>query len=147
MFLVHGEWEISVKGNYILQTFSGDWNEEAAIEYSKDFFSKVNHLTSTSNANSWAIISCLNNWGLATPEAEQHLTTHMQRLKDLGCAKHAQIFLPSVVKSMQLDRICSQNNASYERKWFEDKTQATAWLESQGYLVELGDKKANLSVA
>ena len=40
MFQVHGEWQISVENNYILQRFSGCWNKEAAINYWQEFTEK-----------------------------------------------------------------------------------------------------------
>lgn len=139
MFLAHGEWKISVKNNYVLQWVGGNWNEEAAIEYRKEFENKTNALTNTLNNDTWAVISCLDDWGLATPEAEVHLIEHLQGLKDLGCTKHCHIFMPSVVKSMQLDRVYSENNINYERKIFENKEPATAWLKSNGFLVEVDE--------
>lgn len=53
MFAVHGDWRILVKDNYVLQWFSGCWNEEAAIQYSKEFQDKTEHLKGTH----WAIVS------------------------------------------------------------------------------------------
>jgi len=35
MYAAHGDWLILVQGNYVLQWFSADWNDKAAIRYSQ----------------------------------------------------------------------------------------------------------------
>ena len=58
MFAVHGDWRILVQNNYVLQWFSGCWNEEAAIQYSQEFREKTEHL----NGTHWAIFSYFDEW-------------------------------------------------------------------------------------
>ena len=114
MFAVHGNWQILVKDNYVLQWFSGCWNEEAAIQYSQEFQDKTQHLKGTQ----WAIISFFDNWELGVPEIESHLIEHCQRFKDNGCIKDCHIYSPSALKSMQLENIVPQSEGTYERRVF-----------------------------
>ena len=142
MFLAHGEWKISIKDNYVLQWFSGYWNEEAAIEYSQEFLEMTPKLT----GKPWAIISFLGDWNLAIPEAESHLIEHNKRLKNNGCSHHCQIFMPSTWKSMQLEQFSSQNDVNYERRTFDDNASAILWLQSNGFSIEIDELLSSLPI-
>lgn len=124
MFEIHGDWKIVVKGNYVLQWFSGCWNEEAAIQYSEDFLNKTGHLRGTS----WAIVSFFDEWELGVPEIEPHLVAHCQRFISNGCTKDCHIYTPAAAKSMQLENIVPHTNGGYERRVFTNADDAIAWM-------------------
>jgi hypothetical protein len=135
MFAVHGEWKCLVKKNYVLQWFSGCWNEEAAIEYCQEFRAKTEHLKGTE----WAIVSFFDEWELGVPEIEPHLIEHCQRFKDNGCIKDCHIYTPSVWKSMQLESIVPQSEGNYERQVFTEAAKAVEWMEECHFNVEIDD--------
>lgn len=135
MFSVHGDWRILVKDNYVLQWFSGCWNEEAAIKYAREFRDKTEHLKGTQ----WAIISFFDDWNLGVPEMESHLIEHCQRFKDNGCIKDCHIYTPAVLKSMQLESIVPQSEGNYERRVFVEAADAITWMKTCGFSVETND--------
>jgi len=49
MFSVHGEWQLEVNNNVLLQWFGGSWNEEAIINYVKEFREKATPLSVNKN--------------------------------------------------------------------------------------------------
>jgi hypothetical protein len=133
MFSVHGDWLIVVKDNYVLQWFSGCWNEEAAIQYSQEFLEKTEHL----NKTQWAIFSFFDEWELGVPEIESHIIEHCQRFKDNGCIKDCHIYTPSVWKSMQLENIVPQSEGTYERRVFVERSEAISWMKTCGFSIEI----------
>lgn len=132
---MHGEWKISVQNNIVLQWFSGYWNEEAAITYSQEFLEKTHGLI----GKPWAIMSFLNDWDLAIPDAEPHILEHTERLKRFGCVKHCQIYTPAIMKDLQLNKMCAINSTQYERKTFDDNMSGLLWLKSHGFEANLAD--------
>tara|TARA_R110000737_G_scaffold89824_1_gene122281 strand:- start:8339 stop:8782 length:444 start_codon:yes stop_codon:yes gene_type:complete len=135
MFAVHGDWQILVKDNYVLQWFSGCWNEEAAIQYSQEFQDKTQGLKGTQ----WAIVSFFDDWELGVPEMESHLIEHCQRFKDNGCIKDCHIYSPSVFKSMQLENIVPQSEGTYERRVFVEVADAILWMASCHFTIETSE--------
>lgn len=132
MFMAHGEWKIIVKNNYVLQWFSGCWNEEAAKMYCQEFAEKTRDLS----RGPWVIVSFLDDWELAIPEVEWHIHEHTRRLPKLGCTKHCQIYQHSAVKSIQLNKMCFKHSHGYERRAFESSESARLWLKSEGFLIK-----------
>jgi hypothetical protein len=135
MFAVHGDWRIVVKDNYVLQWFSGCWNEEAAIKYCHEFREKTERL----NGTQWAIISLLDEWELGVPEMESHLIEHCQKFKDNGCIKDCHIYPPSAWKSMQLENMISQTEGNYERRVFVEAEEAMAWMKACEFSIEINE--------
>jgi hypothetical protein len=133
MFSVHGDWRILVIDNYVLQWFSGTWNEEAAIQYSQQFKEKTAHL----NGSQWAIFSLFDEWELGVPEMESHLIAHCQAFKDNGCVKDCHIYTPSVWKKMLLENIVPQSEGKYERRVFSNADDALHWMNICGFSIEL----------
>lgn len=140
MFAVHGDWRILVQKNYVLQWFSGCWNEEAAIQYSQEFREKTEHL----NGTHWAIFSYFDEWELGVPEMESHLIEHCQQFKNNGCIKDCHIYSPSAWKSMQLENIVPQSEGKYERRVFVEDSEAIAWMKSCGFSIVTNDFLKNL---
>lgn len=132
MFSVHGDWRILVKDNYVLQWFSGCWNEEAAIQYSQEFHDKTANL----NGTQWAIVSFFDEWELGVPEMESHLIKHCQQFKANGCIKDCHIYKPSEWKRMQLENIVPQSEGNYERRVFVEVEEAVAWMKSCHFMIE-----------
>jgi hypothetical protein len=140
MFAVHGEWMILVKNNYVLQWFSGCWNEEAAIDYIQEFREKTEHFKGTQ----WAIISLFDDWELGVPGMESHLIEHCQRFKDNGCIKDCHIYTPSTWKNMQLESIVPQSEGNYERQVFSEILKAVEWMKECHFNVEIDEFLTNL---
>ncbi len=135
MFAVHGDWQILVKDNYVLQWFGGCWNEEAAILYCKEFQDKTEHLKGTQ----WAIFSLFDDWELGVPEMESHLVEHCQQFKKNGCIKDCHIYSPSALKGMQLENIVPQSEGKYERRIFSEITDAIAWMKSCHFIIDTSE--------
>lgn len=140
MFPVHGDWKILVRDNYVLQWFRGCWNEEAAIQYSKEFQDKTAHLKGTQ----WAICSFFNEWELGVPGIEPHIIEHCQRFKDNGCIRDCHIYTPEASKRMQLEKIVPQSEGNYERRVFDDVDEAITWMKSCNFTIESREFVANL---
>lgn len=132
MFTVHGDWRILVKYNYVLQWFSGCWNEEAAIQYCQEFLEETEHL----NGTQWAIISFFDDWELGVPEIESHVIAHCQLFKKNGCIKDCHIYTPATWKSMQLENIVPHSEGDYERRVFVDAADANTWMNNCGFFIE-----------
>ncbi|MGB1264018.1 MAG: hypothetical protein ACPG52_14000 [Cognaticolwellia sp.] len=135
MFSAHGKWKIEVKNNYVLQWFSGCWNEEAAIQYSQEFQEKTAHLAGTQ----WAIFSFFDDWELGVPEIEPHLIAHCQRFKDNGCVRDCHVYTPEASKRMQLENIVPQTEGNYQRQVFDNEADAIAWMNSGNFVVDTND--------
>jgi hypothetical protein len=140
MFSVHGGWEILVKGNYVLQWFSGCWNEEAAIQYCREFKEKTTHLKGTQ----WAIISFFDDWELGVPEIEPHVVEHCRLFKENGCIKDSHVYTITAAKNMQLENITPHTEGNYERRVFSDVTDAIAWMKECSFNIEADDFLANI---
>ena len=140
MFSVHGDWRILVKDNYVLQWFSGCWNEEAAIKYSQEFLDKTKHL----NGTQWAIFSFFDDFELGVPEMESHLIEHCQRFQDNGCIKDCHIYTPSAWKSMQLENIVPQSEGAYERRVFVERVEAISWMKTCGFSINTSEFLSSL---
>jgi hypothetical protein len=132
MFNIHGEWQIEVCGNVVVQNFSGGWNEEAIISYVKDFRTKTTHLS----GQEWAILSVFENWELGVPEIAKHVEKHCKWFMDNGCIKDCHVYTPSVTKERQLEKLIPHTDERYERQVFSHVDQAVSWLASHGFLIE-----------
>ena len=132
MFPVHGDWKIFTSDTYVLQWFSGCWNEEAAIMYSEEFRQKTLHLAGTK----WALLSIFDEWELGVPEIIPHIEKHCQRFKDIGCIKDCHVYTPSAAKEMQLEQMVPQTEGSYERQVFTNLDDAVTWLKVNGFKIK-----------
>ncbi len=119
--------------NYVLQWFGGSWNEEAAIQYTKEYRNKTAHLAGTK----WAMLSIFEEWELAVPEVEPYITEHCQRFKDIGCIKDCHVYSPSATKEMQLEQLVPQTEGQYERQVFNQIDDAIIWLKSHDFNLEI----------
>ena len=133
MFSVHGQWKIFVSDNYVLQWFGGCWNEEAAIQYTKEYRNKTAHLA----GKKWAMLSIFEDWDLAVPEVEPHIAKHCQRFKDIGCIKDCHVYTPSATKEMQLEQLVPQSEGNYERQVFSKIDEALAWLKTHHFDIDI----------
>ena len=133
MFPVHGEWKILVTNNYVLQWFSGCWNEEAAIQYVDEYRVKTAHLAGTQ----WAMLSIFEEWELGVPEIVPHIEQHCQRFKDIGCIKDCHVYTPNAAKAMQLEQLVPQSEGNYERRVFTQLTDAVNWLKAYDFDIEV----------
>ena len=131
MFNIHGEWKLEINNKVIIQWFSGSWNEEAVIEYVKDFRKTAAPLV----GDNWGILSIFDAWELGVPEIEPHVIEHCQWFKDHGCIKDCNVYLPSEVKKMQLENMLPQSEGNYERCIFSCINEAIDWLKKDGFLV------------
>ena len=141
MFSVHGHWRILVKNNYVLQWFRGCWNIEAALQYKNEFKDKTAHLTGTK----WAIVSFFDDWELGVPEIESHLHDHCERFSANGCVKDCHVYSPNAVKNMQLEKIVPQSECTYERRVFSNAKDATIWMKSCGFNIDISHFLDNCS--
>jgi hypothetical protein len=132
MFNIHGEWQIEVCGNVVVQNFSGGWNEEAVISYVKDFRIKTTHLS----GQKWAILSVFENWELGVPEIAKHVEIHCKWFMDNGCVKDCHVYTPSVTKKMQLEKLVPHTDDRYERQVFSHIDHAVSWLANHRFLIE-----------
>jgi len=133
MFPIHGNWRIYVTDTYVLQWFSGSWNEEAAIDYVKEYREKTAHLA----GKKWVMLSIFDEWELGVPEIIPHVEKHCQRFKDIGCIKDCHVYSPSAVKEMQLEQMIPQTEGQYERRVFAHIDDAVLWLKTCGFQVEV----------
>ncbi len=140
MFAIHGDWRVSATDNYVLQWFSGCWNEEAAVVYSKDFLEKTAHL----NGTKWAILSFFDDWELGTPDIEPHVIEHCQRFIQNGCIKDCHVYTPTASKKMQLENMIPVTQGNYERRVFIDVKDAITWLKECQFEVDVTDFVASL---
>jgi hypothetical protein len=140
MFLVHGGWEILVKDNYVLQWFSGCWNEEAAIKYCREFQEKTAPLKGTQ----WAIMSFFDDWELGVPEIEPHVIEHCRLFKENGCIKDSHVYTITAAKNMQLEGMVPHTEGNYERRVFSDVTDAIAWMKTCDFNIEAKDFITNI---
>lgn len=140
MFPVHGQWKIVAGSNYVLQWFEGCWNEEAAIQYTKEYREKTAHLAGTK----WAMLSIFEEWELAVPAIEPYIKEHCQRFKDIGCIKDCHVYSPSATKEMQLERLVPQTEGNYERRVFTHLDEAIDWLKSCDFDIEISDFLKNI---
>jgi len=135
MFPVHGDWRIYATDTYVLQWFSGCWNEEAAIQYVKEYRDKTAHLEGTQ----WAMLSIFEEWELGVPEIGPHIEIHCQRFKDIGCIKDCHVYSPSAAKEMQLEQLIPQTEGNYERRVFTCTDAAVSWLNTCGFNLAIND--------
>jgi len=135
MFPVHGQWKIAVSNNYVLQWFGGSWNEEAAIQYTKEYREKTAHLAGTK----WAMLSLFEDWELAVPEIEPYIIEHCQRFKDIGCIKDCHVYSHSATKKMQLEQLIPHTEGNYERQVFSHIDEAIAWLKTCHFTIEINE--------
>jgi len=133
MFPVHGDWKILVTQNYVLQWFSGCWNEEAAIQYTQEYKEKTQHL----KGSKWAMLSIFEDWELGVPEIEPHIVEHCQRFKDIGCIKDCHVYTPSAAKEMQLESLIPHTEGHYERQVFTNIDDALAWLKQCEFSIDI----------
>lgn len=140
MFSVHGQWKITVKSNYVLQWFSGCWNEEAAIQYTNEYREKTAHLV----GKKWAMLSIFEEWELGVPEIAPYIVEHCQHFKDIGCTKDCHVYSPSATKGMQLEQLVPQTEGNYERRVFIHTEDAIAWLKSCHFDIEISDFLKNI---
>lgn len=140
MFAVHGDWKVLVKDNYVLQWFSGCWNEEAAIQYCQEFSEKTSQL----KGKQWAILSFFEEWELGVPEIEAHIVEHCQLFKKNGCIRDCHIYTPAAAKSMQLEGMVPQSEGDYQRQVFVGTADAVAWLQTSNFTVEVNEFLSSL---
>ena len=129
MFPVHGKWKIAVSNNIVMQWFGGAWNEEAIIQYTKEFQLKTAKLT----GSEWAILSFFEEWELGVPEIEPLVVEHCNRFKRNGCVKDCHVYSVSSVKKDQLEKMIPHSEPGYERQVFDTGEAAYAWLQSYNF--------------
>ena len=130
---MHGEWQIHSTNNYVLQWFSGCWNEEAAVQYTKEYREKTAHL----EGRQWAMLSIFEDWQLGVPEIVPHIEQHCQRFKDIGCIKDCHVYSESAVKKIQLEQLIPQTEGDYERRVFTEVDEAVTWLKACDFYVDV----------
>lgn len=141
MFTVHGQWKILASDNYVLQWFSGCWNEEAAKQYTLEYREKTEHLI----GKQWAMLSIFEEWELGVPEIEPYIFEHCQRFKDIGCIKDCHVYSPSATKEMQLEHLVPQTEGNYERQVFSHIDDAVSWLKHHHFNIDLTDFLASIN--
>jgi hypothetical protein len=124
-FRSHGSWQISINNNVAIQVFYGSWNEEAVINYVKDFRQTVAPLI----GSDWAILSVFEDWELGVPEIEHHVEEHCRWFIEHGCRKDCHVYSPSYAKQMQLDKMVPFVDEQYERRVFANFNDARQWLQ------------------
>lgn len=135
MFPIHGDWRIFATDIYVLQWFSGCWNEEAAIAYVKEYQDKTAHL----EGKEWAMLSIFEEWELGVPEIIPHVEQHCQRFKDIGCIKDCHVYSPSATKEMQLEQLIPHTEGNYERQVFTNTDDAITWLKKCGFELKIDE--------
>jgi len=140
MFPVHGQWKIVVSNHHVIQWFSGCWNEETAIQHTKEYRDKTTHLI----GKKWAMLSIFEDWELAVPEIEAHIIEHCQRFKDIGCVKDCHVYTPSATKEMQLEQLTPHSEGNYERQVFTHIDDAIAWLKIYHFDIEIDELLKNI---
>ncbi|MFT6991862.1 MAG: hypothetical protein ACJASL_003859 [Paraglaciecola sp.] len=132
MFRIHGDWDIEVCGNVVVQCFSHAWNEEAIISYVEDFRTKAIPLI----GKEWAMLSIFEYWELGVPEIAKHVEDHCSWFKANGCIKDCHVYTPTATKEMHLEKLVPHTDEYYERQVFSNAEMAVAWLASYGFIVE-----------
>lgn len=132
---IHGQWQLEVNNNVLLEWFEGSWNEEAVVAYIEDFKKIVQPLIS----GEWAILSIFDAWELGVPDIEPHIIKHCQWFKDHGCIKDCHVYSDSAVKRMQLEKIIPHTEGNYERLVFSDINEASNWLKECGFELHESD--------
>jgi hypothetical protein len=135
MFRIHGDWNIEVCGNVVVQNFSHGWNEEAVISYVKEFQSMATPLIS----KEWAILSIFENWDLGVPEITKHVEEHCSWFKTNGCIKDCHVYTADATKQKHLEKLIPDSDEYYERQVFTHTQVAVAWLASHGFVVGNSD--------
>lgn len=129
MFSIHGKWKVTVSNNIVVQWFGGAWNEEAIIEYVKEFRQKTSPLI----GEQWAILSFFDEWELGVPGIEPIVAEHCQWFITNGCVKDCHVYKPSALKAEQLEKMIPYSEPGYERRVFISSNDAYAWLQSHQF--------------
>lgn len=126
---VHGRWKIKVSGKVLMQWFADAWNEQAIIEYAKEFKQVAAPLI----GQDWAIISIFEQWELGVPEIESHVAAHCAWFKDNGCVRDCHVYSYSSAKEMQLEKMIPHTEGTYVRHVYGELDEAINWLSQEGF--------------
>jgi len=129
----HGSFHLWVDNQVLLGRISGAWNEEEGWLY----FKKIKEITKPIIHKPWAMILYLNDWELTTPETEQASRALVNWTWQHKLARVAEVYDASIVKQLQIDRLVKEGPSGFKRRQFSNETEAFAWLDSQGYPLEL----------
>lgn len=132
MFSIHGKWKITVSNNIVVQWFGGAWNEEAIIQYVKEFRQKTSPLI----GEQWAILSFFDEWELGVPGIEPIVAEHCAWFIKNGCIKDCHVYKPSALKAEQLEKMIPYSEPGYERRVFVSYDDAYAWLQSHQFKLD-----------
>ena len=131
MHAIHGRWKIEVNNNVLMQWFADSWNEEAIIEYIKEFRERAKPLI----GKQWAIISIFDDWELGVPAIEGHVKTHCEWFIKQGCIKDCHVYSNDAAKRMQLEKMIPLKEPNYERRVFTHIDDAVTWLASEHFVL------------
>ncbi len=129
----HGSFDLWVDNQVLLARISGAWNEEETRLY----FKQIKEVTQPIIHRPWAMLLHLNSWQLGTPEAERVTKEIVYWIAQHGLARIAEIYSPSVMIQLEIDRLVQEAPDEIERRHFLEEEKAFAWLASQGFPVQL----------
>jgi len=125
----HGSFDLRVNNQVLIARISGAWNEEESWLY----FEKVKEIAQTIINKPWALLLLMNGWELGTPETEVATKEMVKWVSKHGLHKVAEVYDPSPLLQLHIDRIVKEGPDEIERCHFTDEKEAIAWLADEGF--------------
>ena len=124
----HGDYSIEIRGHVVEVTVQSTWNAEGMAEFIEDFKRACMPFA----GSAWAALVDLTNWELATPETAEQ----MDRLQEWCLANNqiyeAMVMAESALVEAQIKRYSMLIEDKLEQRYFSDRIEAQAWLNSLG---------------
>jgi len=128
---IHGEFNIKIVNHIIEITMIGAWNVECAIAAIEQFKINAQQLF----PDQWVCLVILDNWQLATPDAEPLILEFQE-----WCLRNNQVIEATVLgdefknaKQYQMEHYLSNIESIIEQKYFMTKNEALTWLKVKGF--------------
>jgi len=124
----HGNFRIWSQGFTVFAELKGSWNEEAALEFEKEFIDVASQMP-----EHWAHLVYLNDWEICVPEMMEIIQRLVTWCIENGLVRAANIYDPSDMKSSLINKMVVQQEGAFLRAVFDNDADAAAWLTEEGF--------------
>ena len=135
----HGTFKIWCQGSTVFAELKGNWNEEAALEFEKEFMRAA-----ASMPEQWAHLVYLNDWQICVPQMMEIIQRLVAWCIDNGLVRAANIYDPSDMKSSLINKMVVQQEGTFVRAVFDNDADAAAWLTEEGFATAINSCSVDL---
>lgn len=127
-FQQHGSYKLWIKGNVLYALLDGQWNEQAALNFTKDFKALISGFD-----GDWGHMVYLEQWELCGPEMFEVIQDLVDWCLANGLKRAAHVYKSSAVKQDLISKMVIEEIGDFKKAVFDNPQSAANWLTNEGY--------------